>query len=47
MDAGADMHFQSDPVKRVAYALKSTAVFHRDMADAMERWAKTLEENTK
>ena len=43
LDAGADMRFQSDPVKRVACALRADAVFCREHADAMERWADLLE----
>jgi hypothetical protein len=45
MDAGADMQFQSNPVKRVIFALKATAVFLRGLANAMERWVKLLEKS--
>ncbi len=45
MDAGADMQFQSNPVKRVIFALKATAVFLRELANAMERWVKLLEKS--
>ena len=37
--AGADMSFQSDPVKRVRAALRATAVFLHALAEAMRKWA--------
>ena len=45
MDAGADMQSQSNPVKRVMFALKATAVFLRELANAVERWVKLLEKS--
>ena len=43
MDAGAEMQFQANPVKRALFALKATAVFLRELANAMERWVALLE----
>jgi hypothetical protein len=40
---GIDLRFQSDPVKKVALALRAAAVYDRTRADAMERWASLLE----
>ena len=37
--------YQSNPVKRVMWALRSTAVFLELLAEAMWRWADDLEES--
>ena len=42
--AGVSLRFEPNPVKRVATALRATAVYDRKKADAMERWADLLEE---
>jgi hypothetical protein len=44
MQAGISPHYEPDKVKRVALALRSAAVYDRDRADAMERWAGLLEQ---
>jgi hypothetical protein len=41
--AGIPLTFEPDPVKRVATALRSAAVYDRARADAMERWAELLD----
>jgi hypothetical protein len=40
---GIDLRFQSDPVKKVALALRAAAVYDRTRAEAMERWASLVE----
>jgi len=41
--AGMSLSFEPDPIKRVAKALRSAAVYDRARADAMDRWAASLE----
>jgi hypothetical protein len=40
---GVSLSFERDPKKRVAKALRSAAVYDRARADAMDRWAASLE----
>jgi hypothetical protein len=47
MQAGISPHYEPDKVKRVALALRSAAVYDRNRADAMERWASLLEQSEK
>lgn len=42
--AGISLTFQSNPIKRVAMALRSAAVYERESADAKERWADLLDD---
>jgi hypothetical protein len=42
--AGILPTFEPDPVKRVAKALRSAAIYDRARADAMERWADLLDQ---
>jgi hypothetical protein len=42
---GISPHYEPDKVKRVASALRSAAVYDRNRADAMERWASVLEQS--
>jgi hypothetical protein len=47
--AGIPLRYEPDPRKRVAEALRSSAIYQHKLADAMERWADLLElgkENT-
>jgi len=37
------MGYESNPVKRVAIALKATSVFLQVLADALWRWAELLD----
>ena len=41
--AGISLNFEPDLKKRVAKALRSAAVYDRARADAMDRWAASLE----
>ncbi len=41
--AGVSLTFEPNPKKRVAKALRSAAVYDRARADAMDRWAASLE----
>lgn len=41
--AGVSLRYQPDPVRRVAQALRASAVYDRKQADAKERWADLLE----
>lgn len=41
--AGISLSFEHDPKKRVAKALRSSAVYDRARADAMDRWAAALD----
>ena len=41
--AGVPLSFEPDARKRVAKALRSVAVYDRARADAMDRWAASLE----
>ena len=41
--AGVPLSFEPDTRKRVAKALRSAAVYDRARADAMERWAASLD----
>jgi hypothetical protein len=43
MGEGISPHYEPDEVKRVALALRAAAVYDRQRADAMERWATLLE----
>jgi hypothetical protein len=43
MRAGISPLHEPDVIKRVALALRSAAVYDRDRADAMDRWANLLE----
>jgi hypothetical protein len=42
--AGISLTFEPDPVKRVAMALRSAAIYERAKADALERWADLLDQ---
>ncbi len=41
--AGVSLRYEPDPVKRVAQALRASAVYDREQADAKERWAELLD----
>jgi hypothetical protein len=45
MRAGISPQYEPDEVKRVALALRAAAVYDRQRADAMERWAGVLEKS--
>jgi hypothetical protein len=45
--AGADMRRQQNSIKRVGYSLKATAVFLHMLADAVRRWAESLDQPNK
>ena len=40
--ASVDMRFEADPIERVRKGLKATAVFLRMLAEALWRWAESL-----
>ena len=40
--ADVSMRYESDPVKRVALALRATSVFLQALADALWRWSELL-----
>jgi hypothetical protein len=42
--AGVPLTLEHDKVKRVANALRAAAIYDRARADAMERWADTLDQ---
>jgi hypothetical protein len=42
--AGITLEYEPDEVKRVALALRAASVYDRARADAMERWARLLED---
>jgi hypothetical protein len=46
LKAGISLEYEPDPVKRVALALRTAAVYDRTRADAMERWASLLDHNS-
>jgi len=41
--AGISLRYEHEPVKRVAQALRASAIYDRKQADAKERWADLLE----
>jgi hypothetical protein len=41
--AGISMTYEPDIAKRIALALRATAIYDRERADAMERWADLLD----
>jgi len=43
--AGVSFTFEPDPKKRVAKALRSAALYDRARADAMNRWAASLDQS--
>ena len=45
--AGVSLRFESSDVMRVTQALRATAVYDRARADAMDRWADSLESASK
>jgi hypothetical protein len=42
---GLNPTFERDQIRRVAMALRAAALYDRARADAMERWAKLLDES--
>jgi len=42
--ASIPLPFEADKRKRVAKALRAVAIYDRARADAMERWADTLDQ---
>jgi hypothetical protein len=45
LQAGTSLKFKRNRNKRVAMALRAAAVYDRAKADAMERWANSLDES--
>jgi len=43
--AGVSLSFEPDPKKRIAQALRSAALYDRARADAMDRWAASLDKS--
>ena len=41
--SGISLSYEPNPTKRVALALRATAIYMRAQAEAMERWASLLE----
>jgi len=46
LQAGVSLRHEPNKKKRVAQALRASAVYDRKQADAKERWADLLEEST-
>jgi hypothetical protein len=45
LTTGVPLSFEPDVVRRVANALRCAAVYDRERAEAMERWANSLEQS--